>query len=617
MPAGGHNNDRGQRGLKMQQQVVAERSSEDHCFDQRIRRPLVWLAVATLLAAGVFAAVAPTLRWLEFSNGAEGLNVGTAMEIRREGNWLVPTLQGQTRLAKPPLTAWITALAITDQTMRQISSRDASQRERGFVRLAWQTRWPALLAGCGMLLATGMLGRLLAGPDCGLLAILAAATSLLFLRYCRYATTDIQLACWVALTNAMFVLAMLSTRPGHRWLGCIAGGAALGLAMLSKGPVSLIQSIVPLWLWLLLARFVPLMARPGDETDASELHHRPAPAFPGVGATFASIATCLLIALPWFILILIREPDALELWYREVTRKGATDARPDPWYSYVFMLAYVLPWTILFVVGAVVSLQRRTWRLLLPLLLLIVPILIMSLAKDRTERYLLPMLPAAAVTIGIGAEHMLRAWKQPTFVDRLVGFGHWVLVGAMAIGFPIAAATLLDPPWYSLAVALGAAVIGAGVVGMGAMLQRRVPAWVLLSTCCVMLGLQALYIHGYRNTRSGRAEVRPLAQAILEHCPDAVVYNAHPQGKRPPPEIGIYLNRTIRLIQNVAAIEPGGSRPVVVLTRQNPDEPEPVLPPPWQPLARSRRDKAWWWAFVMQAPDAEQAVPQAAGGGNP
>jgi len=246
-----------------------------------------------------------------------------------------------------------------------------------------------------------------------------------------------------------------------------------------------------------------------------------------------------------------------------------------------------------------------------------VPILIMSFAQDRTERYLLPMLPAAAVTIGIGAKHMLRAWKQPTFVDRLVTIGQWAIAGAMAIGFPIAAAALLNPPWYSLAVAIGAAAFGAGVVGIGAMLHRRMPASVILTTAGVMLGLQALYIRGYRNTRSGQAEVRPLAEAILEHCPDAVVYNAHPQGKRPPPEVGIYLNRTIRLIQNVGAIQPLGSTPVVVLTRQNAGEPEPVLPPPWKPLARSRRDKAWWWAFVMHAPAAEQAGPEAAGGGNP
>jgi len=33
----------------------------------------------------------------------------------------VPTLQGETRLQKPPLTAWMTAAVISDETMRATS----------------------------------------------------------------------------------------------------------------------------------------------------------------------------------------------------------------------------------------------------------------------------------------------------------------------------------------------------------------------------------------------------------------------------------------------------------------------------------------------------------------
>ena len=85
-----------------------------------------------LLVAGIFAAIAPTLRWLEFSNGAEGLAVATAMEIRRTGRWLVPTLNDEPRLAKPPLTSWITAAAMPPKTLNETTSpSDSVRRPRG------------------------------------------------------------------------------------------------------------------------------------------------------------------------------------------------------------------------------------------------------------------------------------------------------------------------------------------------------------------------------------------------------------------------------------------------------------------------------------------------------
>src|SRR5688572_22604704 len=81
------------------------------------RRAARWGLAATFAVAIVcFALIAPTLTWLEFSSGSENLNVATALEILREDRWLLPTLDGEPRVAKPPLTAWITASSISDET---------------------------------------------------------------------------------------------------------------------------------------------------------------------------------------------------------------------------------------------------------------------------------------------------------------------------------------------------------------------------------------------------------------------------------------------------------------------------------------------------------------------
>src|SRR5207253_2151870 len=76
-------------------------------------------------------------------------------------------------------------------------------------------------------------------------------SSILFLRFARGATTDVQLALWVTAANAFLALALLHDR---RWVGWLGAGAALGLAFMSKGPVAFVQTLVPFglfaaWRW--------------------------------------------------------------------------------------------------------------------------------------------------------------------------------------------------------------------------------------------------------------------------------------------------------------------------------------------------------------------------------
>src|SRR5262245_60369093 len=95
---------------------------------------------ALILLIGAFiAAVAPTLPWLEFCNTMENLNVATVLEIRRGGPWLVPTLEGRTRIEKPPLTAWVTALPVRPSTLAHLDDVDDASRAAAYERLALET----------------------------------------------------------------------------------------------------------------------------------------------------------------------------------------------------------------------------------------------------------------------------------------------------------------------------------------------------------------------------------------------------------------------------------------------------------------------------------------------
>lgn len=545
--------------------MLKRNAPEPHPLTPSPFDPLTWIVCVVLLSAVVFAAVAPTLRWLEFSNSAESLNVATAQEILRTDNWLIPTLQDKVRSTKPPLTAWVTALAISDGTMRDISSADATTRAHAFADLAWEVRWPALLAACLTLICIAEIGRLIGGPTCGILSLVACSTCLIFLRFCRYSTTDVQLMLWVSAGNMFLLYALLN---GRVWVGYIGAGIALGIAMMSKGPVGLIQSILPVAVYA--------------------IYHRPKQL--KIVPLLCGVVAFLVVGLSWYGLVAWRDSSIMEIWWREVTRRGATEGEPDKWYSYLSLIPYMSPWMVFLAIGGFFAIKTRGQQLL-PLVLLLLPLAIMTLAKDRNERYLLPLIPAAAVVVGVGLVSIAQR-GIPAII-------HWIILGFIAVGFPVAM-MLVNPPWFTPKIAIPAAVICAIMLALGIMLQTHRPRALVVTTFLIMLGLQSLFIDGYRETPKGRADLRPFAEKIADQYPDAEIFNAHPRGKRPPPELGVYLNRVLRWTEDPGSIPPG-DKPKLLLMIEDRGNPHPTPPAGWDFVLKDKRDKDWWWAFVLPA----------------
>lgn len=542
--------------------------------------------LALILAAVIAAAVAPTLTWMEFSNSMENLNVATALEIRRTGRWLIPTLHEATRLAKPPLTAWLTASVITDDILADVSSADAQRRDGGFRRLARNVRLLALAAGAGMLLLTFHIGRLLADSETGLVALVVAGSSMLFLRFTRNATTDINLALWVTATNFLLLLGLCANRP---WVGFVGGGAALALAMMAKGPVALIQSLLPLAIFAAVAR---------------------APIRPRLMPMLAGLGVFVIAGLAWYVAVAMREPGALAKWQQELSGYQDIETRSRRWYEYITLIAYMAPWCVMFVAGVVAALIHRESVDRAALLLLLVPLLIMSCFDDRYARYMLPILPAAAILTARALMLHLRApaWSR---IDRSLNAGHWIVLAAMSVLFPIGATwqlkelTRLDgSPWLSPAIGYQAAVFAALIIAAAIVVQRCAPVALVIATLAIMLGVQSLFIAGYSRSEKGLAEYRPLAELIWSVAPDAEIHNQHPRGKRPPTEMAVYLNRPSRLVSDVATLTPG-QRPKILLILQDKRQPPPQAPAGWKLLEQQPRgDGSHWWAFLMPAVNA-------------
>jgi 4-amino-4-deoxy-L-arabinose transferase-like glycosyltransferase len=466
---------------------------------------------------------------------------------------------------------------------------------------------------------TYALGSLLGGRVLGVLASAVCGSTLFWLQHARLAITDAHLSLWVSVANYLFALGVLRQRW---WPALAGGGAALGLAMMSKGPVALVQSVVPVLAFLAWRRWREPRIEVTDDTAGTGERRRRwlAPLAVGI-LIFAAVG------LSWYLLVLVNRPDVWEEWKREVTREGATDLEPSKWYNYVTLFAVLMPWTLFFVAGLIDTAmtavkgppagEPRRGRAVLALLLLVVPILIMSFFRDRKMRYLLPLVSPSAIIAAWGVLQLLGPAVRQRSTTGLVIALHWLPLFVAAVGLPLVGAQLVPQrfrmdgtAWYSGGFAVAAAAAFAVLVVGAVLVQRRRPLLaVAAGTAAVMLGWNVVFYTGYRHYSEGRSEIRPLAEQILASHPKGNVYSyrADRPARHAPIDLAIYLNRAVKPVADPAAPELAdtlaGTRVFVVRQRhvKPVPDPSPLAPSvggPWQFLGSTRVDEATWYAFV-------------------
>ena len=276
--------------------------------------------------------------------------------------------------------------------------------------------------------------------------------------------------------------------------------------------------------------------------------------------------------------------------------------RPSKWYVYLGIVAWMLPWTVWMAGGvaeAVKDAMAGRWRMALAVFLVVVPLLVMTFVKDRKDRYMLPVIGPAAVLAGYGVVAPFAKRERWTGVDRAGVAQHWVILGIIGVAAPVA--VLL---WKEAGIdwRLGAGVaVGCAVAIFAGVRIREQPAGMLAATVVVMLAMATLGVDAYRRTGQGQSDMRPLARKIWRSYPDAVMYNAHPRGKRVSTDLSIYMNRVTRLIsmEEWGRIERGG-RPIVTVTIHDKGKAAPSAPEGWKFVGRVKRDDDWWMAFVLE-----------------
>jgi 4-amino-4-deoxy-L-arabinose transferase-like glycosyltransferase len=451
----------------------------------------------------------------------EGRNSTAAGEMRASGNWIVPTFNDIMRVDKPPLLYWLQVAAYHFFGMNEFAAR-----------------LPSALAALATVLLCYELGRRMFSAAAGLYGGLIVASTPMFCAAARFANPDALLNCFTVL--ALFLFWRGYNRAGWLWFASL--GAAMGLAVLAKGPVGLVLPLAVMSLFLLWQRSWRIFWNRGF---------------------LAGVVTFSLVALPWYVFVGIETKGEFLQGFiirhnLERVLSPMENHRGSVLYYPTIMLLGFAPWSLFFGLASWYSLwsalfrprpaYQKMWergadreetagstttspdarlRAYSVLLCWIAVYLgSFTLAATKLPNYVLPIYVPTALLCG----RFLDRWR-----GGAINPASWTMYGALG-GMVV----------VGLAVAFGLALAG-GLIRMSFMNDHYVEGiemWAPLGLLLVAGGLAGTYCLRRRN-RSG-AVVSVMATTILFVVPMAgwatITLNRH-KAPRPLVEAAAALQR--------------------------------------------------------------------------
>ena len=434
--------------------------------------PLVWFLV-------------PLAFWLYFSHLTTAGLLGPdepryasiARDMARSGDWITPRLWGEPWFEKPALLYWMTGagfrLGLGPETAPRVPVAALAVL---FLAFYW---W--------------ILDREFGGRAASY-ATLILATSVGWFGFSQIAVVDLPLT--ATFSAAMLLALPWIARGDSRWLPGVT--AALGLAVLAKGLVPLVLA-------------VPLVM-PGRFRDWFRWR---------VAIPF------LVIALPWYVFCSLRNGrEFLEVffWQHHFARfVSPALLHLQPWWFFIpVLIAGLLPWAPLALLIRPKWWQDPRRRFLLSWL--IFGLVFFSLSANKLPGYVLPLLPAATILLGLGLAETARP-------------GVWLAAcGCLLVCYPVAAQVL------PVAVASGLSrspwtewhgnwiVVGVAAAALGWIVTRRFgaingAAGVAASAAVGLLYLQAVALPEVSRQASARDLWREIGTRAADVCVENIQRN--------------------------------------------------------------------------------------------
>jgi 4-amino-4-deoxy-L-arabinose transferase-like glycosyltransferase len=431
------------------------------------KNPWVMIGFATL-AAGVLFLVG--LNNHALWDYYEPYVAGIIHEMATRGDWIVPTLNGQPYLEKPPLF----------YLMGVFSCRMAGSFA------PWALRLPSALMAVATVAWVSWLGCRLQSVRAGLWAGILTATNLFFFQMGHQAVVEMTLTAMVTLALGLAFLGLVEG-PSRPWVNGF--WASLGLVFLAKGVVGPV-----LVLWSVMVVLALLRDR----------HKTAAFLRPCWGMAVGSG-----IALAWVVPLALKggREFLTEVFVRNtlgrflkhaalVSRTGRLEEHREPFYFYLERTpGNLCPWLAVWIAAMVPARFRgrgvAAWGI--PVVFL-ATLLLLSVSSGKRMDYLLPVLPMTFLQAGLWMDRVLRDGPgRPALVAL---WATLVLTFLLSVAMPWLAVDRVGMPWTTavpmslLALAMGAAAMVFGV-------RRRMAqalAWCMAQWAVSILVFMALAV---------------------------------------------------------------------------------------------------------------------------
>ena len=300
----------------------------------------------------------------------EGKHASTSKDMILTGDWVTPRLNGEKFYDKPPLFNWLVALSFLIF---------------GFTEFA--ARLPAALLGLGCVLFTYFLGRSMFNPLTGLLGGLILATGGEFIGLSIAVVHDMVLTFCITLTLYFFYRGYTDSMRRKTFILLSYAFASFGV--LAKGPIGLLLPALIIGLFLLYKRNLGFL---------KEL----------IGGW--GIPLFLLISLPWYFLITMRNQDYLSYFFIQQNLNNflafQESRHPEPLYYYIpTLLGVFFPWSLFLPVTFVYCFRKNLGKISDETVFLFIwfatIFLFFSLASSKLPTYLLPSFPPLALLVAL------------------------------------------------------------------------------------------------------------------------------------------------------------------------------------------------------------------------
>jgi 4-amino-4-deoxy-L-arabinose transferase-like glycosyltransferase len=436
---------------------------------QRIPIEKRWLA-PTLLFLFAFIIIFTALDQRAMQSKAEARNFMVAREMLDSGDWLIPTLDGELRIKKPPLYNWLICFG----------AKWSGGRVSDF-----SARLPSAVVALLLVLLIYYWSvslwekRIPEAPWWAAVAALLLLACPIFISYARRSEIDMLLAFTTAVASYCFWSAIREREKGIEATGLwLVGYIFVGMAAMTKGPIGILVPLLPLWL-------PSLTISPIKWRWKSHL---------------IGWAILLAIALPWPLYAVETPGGGGSTFWSEISMRFSSQGKhARPFYFYLGAVFTLFPIISLLMPWAVVRWWKEKRNACDRYLLLhfLASLALFSIFSTKRYYYLLPLLPSQALILTWWMSKSKVQWKTVRSVL-------WILLTLLALALVV---------FNILTVSLIPLLMLVSIL-IGARLTRKQVSPVLIMGLGIICAIELTLMIGVEPRLQFKSGEKPFATAI-------------------------------------------------------------------------------------------------------